>query len=221
NELGEKRKSLNHDMLDGLFLIGLDKQLKDASVDLIEYTPGTPEKLENFYAIPTSISLRGNYKNVGEIMYYLEEQKNITQILDYSMESYIDPPSETLGGGSSNDFKKQPVNIEKVYWTLDSHLYHSTESCPSLKNSTGVLVSGPLKESEKTVADTTCVASGSDVANNNNVSAEVSEQPKAKGDVTATFKFIMYTSEDPKLELDVDDPNKWKPGKYNPFVQTN
>lgn len=221
NELVVKSRSLNHDMMDGLFLIGLDKQLKNVDVDLIEYTPQERVKYETFYAIPTSISLRGNYKNIREIIYYLEEQKNITQVLDYSMESYIEPPNETIGGDNSSDFKKQPVNIEKVYWTLDSHLYHSTDSCPNLKNSTGVLVNGPLKESEKTVADTTCVASGSDVANNNNVQTQVTAQPKANGDVTATFKFIMYTSEDPKLELEVDDPNQWKPGKYNPFVQTN
>lgn len=221
NDLVEKSRKLNHDMMDGLFLIGLDKQLKSTGVNLVEYTPEEPIKYDTFYAIPTTISLRGNYKNVREIMYYLEEQKNITQILDYSMDSYIEPQRENVSGSQSNEFKKQPVNIDKVYWTLDNHTYHSTDSCPNLKNSTGVLVSGPLKESEKTVADTTCVASGSDVANNNNVSTQVTSSPKAKGDVTATFKFIMYTSEDPKLELDVDDPNKWKPGKYNPFVQTN
>ncbi|MGL5507451.1 MAG: type 4a pilus biogenesis protein PilO, partial [Paraclostridium sp.] len=191
NDLVEKSRNLNHDMMDGLFLIGLDKQLKSTGVNLVEYTPGEPVKYDTFYAIPTTISLRGNYKNVREIMYYLEEQKNITQILDYSMDSYIEPPRETIGGGQSSDFKKQPVNIDKVYWTLDNHVYHSTDSCPNLKNSTGVLVSGPLKESEKTVADTTCVASGSDVANNNNVSKQPTSSPKAKGDVTATFKFIM------------------------------
>ena len=152
-------------------------------------------------------------------MYYLEEQKNTTQILDYSMEIYIAPTNETIGNSQSNDFKKQIVNIEKVYWTLDSHLYHSTESCPNLKNSSGVLVSGTLKESERTVADTTCVASGSDVANDGNTQGTVTASPKAKGDVTATFKFIMYASENPKLEL--NDSNNWKPGKYNPFVQTN
>lgn len=220
SELIVKSRSLNHDMMDGLFLIGLDKQLKNVDVDLIEYTPQDTIKYETFYAIPAIITLRGNYKNIREIIYYLEEQKNITQVLDYSMESYIEPLRETLGGGYSSDFKKQPVDINKVYWTIDSHLYHSTESCPNLKNSTGILASGPLKESDKTVADTTCVASGSDLANNNTQTI-VASTPKSKGDVTATFKFIMYTSENPKLDLDVDDSNNWKPGKYNPFVQTN
>ncbi|MGL5348871.1 MAG: type 4a pilus biogenesis protein PilO [Peptostreptococcaceae bacterium] len=220
-ELVTKSRNLNHDMMDGLFLIGLDKQLKSLDVDLVEYTPQEPIKYETFYAIPTSLTLRGNYKKIREIMYYLEEQKNTTQILDYSMDSYIPPANEVIGSSQSNDFKKQVVNIEKVYWTLDSHLYHSTESCPNLKNSSEVLASGPLKESERTVADTICVASGSDVANDGNTQSTVTALPKAKGDITATFKFIMYTSEDPKLELDVDDSNNWKPGKYNPFVQTN
>ena len=45
-------------------------------------------------------------------------------------------------------------------------------------------------------------------------------EPKSTGDVLAKFKFIMYSTEDAKYGLDVEDHNNWQPGKYNPFTTT-
>ena len=32
---------------------------------------------------------------------------------------------------------------------------------------------------------------------------------------------MMYSSDNPILELDNDNPIEWKPGKYNPFTTTS
>lgn len=159
-ELDIKSKKLSHDMQDGMFLVGLSNILNKYNVDLIDYKVDKMIKFENFNAIPATLKVRGNYRYIREIMYYLEEQKNVTQIQNFNMESYI---------------KNENINFNDV-----------------------------------------------DSSNNNLNPTDIKpyQENKAKGDVTATFKFIMYMVQDPNLKLNLENPNNWKTGKFNPFVDT-
>lgn len=221
-EVDVKSKMLAHNMEDGMFLIGLSKIMNKEKVDLVDYTMEEKVPYETFYAIPTTLTVRGDYRHVREIMDYMEEQKNMTQILDYSMENYIEE-SKNEGSQGNTGFKKQPLNSEKVYW-LDSDdiLYHSTDTCPNVKNSSNALINGNLttaKNEGKVNGDKTCIASASEsVDGGNEVDTTVAQ--KATGEVVATFKFMMYSSNEPSLDLNNDDSSKWKPGKYNPFTTT-
>lgn len=159
-EVDVKSKKLSHDMQDGMFLVGLSNIMNKYNVDLIDYNVDKMIKFENFNAIPATLKVRGNYRYIREIMYYLEEQKNVTQIQNFNMESYI---------------KNENINFNDV-----------------------------------------------DSSNNNLNPTDIKpyQENKAKGDVTATFKFIMYMVQDPNLKLNLENPNNWKTGKFNPFVDT-
>ena len=128
-EIKVKSRMLSHNMEDGMFLIGLSNLMEDVSVDLVEYSVEEPIPYETFYAIPTTISVRGDYRHIREIMYYMEEQKNMTQILDYNMETYI--PEETKEETTNNN---QPTIIpdKTVYWTNSGTAYHK-ENCTVLE----------------------------------------------------------------------------------------
>lgn len=159
-ELNAKSKRVAYDMQDGMFLVGLSNIMRKYGVDLIDYTIEEAIPYEGFYAVPTTLKIRGNYRYIREIMYYLEEQKNITQIQNFTMETYI--PKIKINPSNSN--------------TLNPEL--------------GAIDLG------------------------------LTQKPKSNGDVTANFKFVIYTSENPKLDLQTENPNNWKPGKFNPFVDT-
>jgi Tfp pilus assembly protein PilO len=162
SELYANSRRLNYDMENGMFLIGLSNYMEGFNVDLEEYTVDEPIKYETFYAIPATLKVKGNYRNIREVMYYLEEQKNMTQILDYEM-VLVEP---------------EEVPQEEVITTIQPD------------------------GSEITIPRTPV------------------ETPKPNGDITATFKLMVYSANDPTLELNTSNPNKWKPGKYNPFVPT-
>lgn len=162
SELNVKSRKLAHDMEDGMFLIGLSQVMDSYSVDLVSYYVGEAIPYETFYAIPTTIEVRGNYRNIREVMYYMESQKNMTQILDYSMDNYIEEPEITIDPN---------INMD---------------------NNSAV----------------------------ENVQPQVEEKPRATGDVVATFKFVMYSANNPTLDLNNDDASKWEPGKWNPFKTT-
>lgn len=216
-ELKVKSKILSHNMEDGMFLIGLSKLMEDVYVDLVDYSMEEVIPYESFYAIPTTISVRGDYRSVREIMYYLEEQKNMTQVLDYSMKTYIEETSET----STSNTTTKTVADSHVYWTESGAAYHK-ESCSVLeaeKNSDdGNLKEGEPSTSGKNAACQVCKPySEQEVTATSDTTESVA---KAKGEVEATFKFIMYSSNNPILELENDDSSKWKPGKYNPFTST-
>jgi hypothetical protein len=216
---------LSHDMQDGMFLIGLSKLMNELSVDLVEYTVDESMPYETFYAIPTTISVRGDYRYIREIMYYMEEQKNMTQILDYSIETYIPKetkenttkPTNSINNTTTNNaVALVPDNI--VYWTNFGAAYHK-ESCQILDaekqaNRDNVLTGAPFI-SGKSNACQVCKPYST-----NQIQNQEQEKPKSNGIVEAKFKFIMYSSEDPILELNNDDYSKWKPGKYNPFKST-
>ena len=159
-EVITKSKKLSYDMQDGMFLVGLSNMMSKYGVNLIDYTLDKPVKYENFYAIPTTLKVRGNYRYIREIMYYLEEQKNITQIQNFNMEAYIKDTNINFNDVNNPSTSLNPADIK------------------------------PYQEN------------------------------KAKGDVTATFKFVMYMLQDPTLKLSPENPSDWKSGKFNPFVDT-
>jgi hypothetical protein len=147
-------------MENGMFLIGLSNYMQSFNVTLDEYTVAEPIKYETFYAIPTTLKISGNYRYIREVMYYLEEQKNMTQILDYEM------------------VLAEPEEVPPIITTIPQ------------PDGSEILVPTPV------------------------------ERPKANGDISATFKLMVYSANDPTLELDTSNPSKWKPGKFNPFVPT-
>lgn len=213
SELRVKSKELSHDMQDGMFLIGLDKKLKEFSVNLTNYSIEDAIKYEKFYAVPTTIDVRGDYRSVREIMYYLENQKNITQIMDYSMRSYIDNENN-ISQNKFNNITGASLTLNSiVYWNQDSTIYHVYNDC-SLLDRSKAIITGKLSDRENS---TMCTECSNRIFNVNNVTYET---PKAKGQIEAQFKFIMYTNEEPTMKLDTDDPYSWKPGKYNPFIST-
>lgn len=214
----EKVKSsiVNHKMQDGMFWIGLSQLMEKVDVKLLEYTLSDSISYDTFFAIPTKLSVRGDYKSVRTIMNYLENQENMTQILDYRMETYIKPQEQS---STTTTFTKQAVNSASVFWIEDdSNIYHSTQFCPSLSNNTQPLINGSVSDAnkaEKTVAHSECCATGSELA------TEVeTEESKAEGDIEATFEFIIYSLENPTIELENGDASEWKPGKNNPFTTT-
>jgi len=197
-----KSKRLSHDMEDGLFLIGLDKIIRDLDIRLMNYSIEESVDYTNFYAIPMSLSVEGDYRRVRELIYYLEEQKNITQVMDYSM---VTKMTET----------KKEVN-KRVYWTSDDTHYHLDKTCPNMEGIDGeekVIAYGAPSQSEGRKPDPDCVG---DIAN----TIDVEVTSKATGDVSTNIKFIVYSSDKDIIKLDTAKPETWKPGKYNPFEDT-
>ena len=213
-ELRIKSAIINHDMEDGMFLIGLSKLMEDINIDLVDYSVEETTPYNTFNAIPMSISLRGNYLNIREIMYYMEEQKNMTQILDYNVETFIDEEN----GDTEETVVKTPNPV--VHWTKSGTQYH-TDTCIVLDNEKTKFnessLSGTATQSQKTTACDSCKPYTETIVQNE----EIVEDNRSKGEVEATFKFIVYTSENPKFELNNEDSTKWNPGKYNPFTTTS
>ncbi|MGL5641905.1 MAG: type 4a pilus biogenesis protein PilO [Paraclostridium sp.] len=159
-EVNTKSKKLSYDMQDGMFLVGLSNMMSKSGIELINYNVDPYTKYENFYAVPTTLQVRGDYRYIREMMYYLEEQKNVTQIQNFNMDTYIEPENIV---SDKND---------KLNPSLDDiNITHEKED-------------------------------------------------KAKGKVTATFKFVMYMSQEPNLKLETENPSNWNPGKFNPFIDT-
>lgn len=167
SQLYTKSRRLSYDMEDGMFLIGLSNELSDYNVDLDSYNVDEIKKYDTFYAIPITLKISGNYRNIREVMYYLEEQKNMTQILDYEM---------TL---------KEP-EVEET---------PQEQQVTTVTQPDGSVTTVPVP--------TTPV-----------------EPPKPNGDIDATLKVMVYSANNPKLNLDTSNPSSWKPGKLNPFVPT-
>ena len=217
-EIKVKSRMLSHNMEDGMFLIGLSNLMEDVSVDLVEYSMEEPIPYETFYAIPTTISVRGDYRHIREIMYYMEEQKNMTQILDYNMETYI--PEEKKEETTNNN--QSTITPDKtVYWTNSGTAYHK-ENCTVLEeekvtNKENVSVGAPSLSGKSLACQVCKPYTESQV----NINPKEVVKPKSNGTIEATFKFMMYSSDNPIIELDNDNPSEWKPGKYNPFATTS
>ena len=196
-----KSKKLSHDMEDGLFLIGLDKMINDLEITLKNYKIDEIVDYDKFYAIPMSIDVEGDYRRVRELIYFLEEQKNVTQVMDYSMSA---KPTELT----------KEVNKDlTVYWTQSDEHYHLNSSCVNMKE--GQTISkGTLQQAQEAgkTPDSYCV----DEEN----SVDVETTSVYEGDISASIKFIVYSSDKDIIKLEADDPDTWKPGKYNPFQDT-
>lgn len=195
-----KSKRLSHDMEDGLFLIGLDKMINDLDITLKNYKIDEIVDYDKFYAIPMSIDIEGDYRRVRELIYFLEEQKNITQVMDYSMNTKM---TET-----KNEVSK------RVYWTRVDEHYHLDQSCINIAE--GQKISkGTIEKAEAAgkTPDSYCVV---DIAD----TIDVEVTSTAKGDISASIKFIVYSSDKDIIKLETDKPENWKPGKYNPFQDT-
>lgn len=219
SELNVKSRKLAYNMEDGMFLIGLSNIMDTYSVDLVSYSVDDVISYETFYAIPTTIEVRGDYRNVREVMYYMESQKNMTQILDYSMKTYIEKQESSYDTSNIDSKTIDPV----VYWVEGSasNLYHKS-NCSELQSEmieTGKQSSsGAYTSSSKTLPCEVCKPYSISTVNNKQ---EIEENVKATGEVVATFKFVMYSANNPTLDLNNDDSSKWEPGKYNPFKTTS
>lgn len=214
-EKNDKSNQLAHNMEDGMFLIGLSKKLKEYSVELINYTVEDTIQYEGFYAIPTNIELKGDYKHIRKIIDYMQNQKNITQILDYN----IVPYTEELNEENSEETK---IVDSIVYWINDSNsnLYHKI-NCEILKDDiikfNSDISSGDYLHSQK---ENPCEVCKPYTINEENSKEEIAI-PISDGTVIANFRFIMYSSDNPILDLNNDDSNTWAPGKFNPFTTTS
>lgn len=196
-EVEIKSRELSHDMEDGLFLIGLDKMIKTLEITLKNYSIEEVVDYDKFYAIPMTLNVEGDYIRVRELIYFLENQKNITQVMDYNMSTKI---TETT-----------VENAKRVYWTRGDSNYHLDRDCPNMVE--GEILWNTAKLSGGRNPDTECVGDSS-----NTVDVEVTST--AHGEVYASIKFIVYSSENNVLQLDTDNPGEWTPGKYNPFQDT-
>lgn len=201
SEANVKSRNLSHDMEDGLFLIGLDKIINDLEITLKDYKIDEIVNYDKFYAIPMSINVEGDYRRIRELIYFLEEQKNVTQVMDYNMTA---KPTEL-----TKEINKDLI----VYWTQSDEHYHLNSSCVNMtENET--ISKGTLQQAQEAgkIPDSYCVDEESSV--------EVETTSVYKGDITASIKFIVYSSDEDILKLETDDPDTWKPGKYNPFQDT-
>jgi Tfp pilus assembly protein PilO len=173
-ELKIKSNKLDYEMNDGMFLIGLSNTMKQLGVNLLDYTIDKPIKYTTFYATPNTIKVEGNYRRVREVMYYLEEQKNMTQILDFNM--VISEPEEVVIPSFDGNIEITDPN--------DAEADDNTEiTVPNVPTVPEVII-------------------------------------KPSDNIIATFKFIVYSAYDTTVELNTSNPNKWKPGKFNPFAPT-
>ena len=214
-ERDSKSRQLAYNMEDGMFLIGLSKKLQEYNVELINYTIEDTIQYNSFYAIPTNIELKGDYKNVRAIIDYMQNQKNITQILDYNITAYIEE-------NSNEEATNESIIIDSVvYWIDDSedNLYHKID-CDILKdeiiNSDGEISHGSHIDSNK---ENPCEVCKPYTINEEATQIDISI-PISTGNVLATFKFIMYSSNNPTLDLNNDESSTWEPGKFNPFTTT-
>lgn len=196
-EANVKNQRLSHDMEDGLFLIGLDKFMKNLGINLVSYTIEDSVNYDTFYAIPMNLNIDGNYRSVKELIYYLEQQKNITQVMDYNITT---KPTEI----------KKEIQ-KKVYWTKEDKLYHLNKECEKMLQ--GEVLWGNSDQSGSRQPDLNCVG---DMSN----TVDVQVFTEATGDVSANIRFIVYSSEKDIIKLETDKPSQWKPGKNNPFEDT-
>lgn len=196
-EIGVKSRKLSYDMEDGLFIIGLDKMIRELDIILKDYSIGDIAEYEKFYGIPMTLNIEGDYRRVRELIYFIEEQKNITQVMEYSI--------NTKKTESKKEISK------RVYWTRNDTNYHLNKTCPSMIG--GDVLYGTPAQSGGRKPDSECVG---DISNT--IDVEITSD--AKGDVSANINFIIYSSENNNIKLETDKPESWKPGKYNPFQDT-
>lgn len=60
-------------MQEEMFLVELSNMMSKNGIELLNYNVEPFVKYENFYVIPTILQVRGNYRYIRKMMYYLEE----------------------------------------------------------------------------------------------------------------------------------------------------
>ena len=219
-ELESKSRVLNCNIEDGMFLIGLSKAIKNQEVELVDYTVNAVSKYDNFYMLPITIQLRGNYEKVKRIIHYLENQDNMTQILDFDIQTYEEKQKEESTDKENTNKTIVPDSI--VYFTNSGIVYHKKD-CPMLQLEAGqtgeAIQEAEVDKCSKVAADENCKPYT--VIEEDKVSGETQEKPKSEGDVLVTLNFVSYSSKNANLEFNNDDPTTWKPGKFNPFKTTS
>jgi hypothetical protein len=75
-------EKLNHDLSDGAFLVNLTEKITKEKLILASYAVSPVEDFESFYALPSRLTLVGNYRGVMNVLNYMEYQPNMTQIQD-------------------------------------------------------------------------------------------------------------------------------------------
>lgn len=60
-------------MQEEMFLVELSNMMSKNGIELLNYNVEPFVKYENFYVIPTTLQVRGNYRYIRKMMYYLEE----------------------------------------------------------------------------------------------------------------------------------------------------
>lgn len=236
-EHNKKSENLSYNMEDGMFLIGLDKKMKEQNVTLVNFDIEKPEHYEKFYAVPTTLKVRGDYRRVRELMYFLEEQKNVTQVLDYDMEVYIEEKDNkennnnsntTNGGQNQSTIAVKIPSTAPIYFNEIATIDHMYRDCSLLNNNLPIIEGFAADSSRNPCYD--CLVRyngnvGNTGGNQNQILPPVQpstkpERPKSNGVIEAEFKFVMYTKENPSKILDIENPALWKTGKFNLFTNT-
>ena len=60
-------------MQEEMFLVELSNMMSKNGIELLNYNVEPFVKYENFYLIPITLQVRGNYRYIRKMMYYLEE----------------------------------------------------------------------------------------------------------------------------------------------------
>ncbi|MEG1284420.1 MAG: hypothetical protein RSD22_01670 [Romboutsia sp.] len=196
-EVKIKSRKLSYDMEDGLFLISLDNMIRSLEIRLMDYSIEDSVDYTDFYAIPMTLNVEGDYRKIRELIYFLEEQKNITQVMDYSM--------------SAKTTEIRTETSKRVYWTRGEQIYHLDKTCSSMIP--GEILYGTPAQSGGREADPGCVG---DITN----TIDIHTTSTTNGEIAASIRFIVYSSDKNIMKLDIDKPENWKPGKYNPFQDT-
>lgn len=75
-------EKLNHNLSDGAFLVNLTEKITKENLILASYVVSPIEDFDSFYALPSRLTLVGNYRGVMNVLNYMEYQPNMTQIQD-------------------------------------------------------------------------------------------------------------------------------------------
>jgi len=83
-------EKLGHDLSDGAFLVKLTEKITKEKLILASYAVKPIEDFESFYALPSELTLVGNYRGVMNVLNYMEYQPNMTQVQDLTIRKLDD-----------------------------------------------------------------------------------------------------------------------------------
>lgn len=79
------QEKLKHDLKDGAFLVNLTEKISSERLIMASYSVSKMEDFGSFYALPSRLTLVGNYRGVMNVLNYMEYQPNMTQIQDLTI----------------------------------------------------------------------------------------------------------------------------------------